>query len=472
MLPTNSNGPQQLQPRHAEKNTDVTPFPARLTGYATGLAAVAAVAAAALALRGPRPDLAAVVLFGGLVVFAEHRSVVAPGNVLVSASLMVGMAAVVVFAEDGSLLGPLLVGVASGIYVPHFRRESWGWMPFNAGLMALSYLAAGGVYQALPEPLTGSLPAALVAAVIAAVAYMTVDVAIIVVSYLIEGDRSLRAVLADVTAPAAHAIPFALVGVFLGRMYLDLGPWVLALFVVPVLVAREMFQGYLDVRAANEDTLKVLIRALEAKDRYTAGHSERVARYARYIGEEFHFTPWRLERLRIAALCHDIGKLVVPNHLLNKPGRLTEDEFRRVRLHESVTVEMLSLVDFLAPVARTTTGAATRYQPDDPSHPIEPYAIAVADAFDAMTSTRSYRRALEQDVAFQELRDKAGVQFHPDCVEALIRAIERRGERHGAGQAEDDIADFVVPPPLAGPGSAGLGDLADEDEAALGGAAS
>jgi hypothetical protein len=447
----------------------VTPFPARLAGYATGLSALAATAAVVLALRGPTPDLGAVVLLGGLVVFAEHRAVIAPGNVLVSASLMVGMAAVVVFTHDGSLLGPLLVGVASGIYVPHFRRASWGWMPFNASLMALSYLAAGGVYAALPDSLTGSLPAALAAAVIAAVAYMTVDVTIIVLSYVIEGERAFRSVLADVAAPALHAIPFALLGVFLGRMYLELGPWVVVLFVVPVLVAREMFQSYLDVRAANEDTLKVLIRALEAKDRYTAGHSERVARYARYIGEEFRFTPWRLERLRIAALCHDIGKLVVPNHLLNKPGRLTEEEFRRVKLHESVTVEMLSIIDFLAPIAPTTTGAASQYQPDDPSHPIEPYAISVADAFDAMTSTRSYRRALDQDVAFGELRDKAGTQFHPECVEALIRAIERRGERHGAGQVEDDVAEFTVLPPRVGVGSAGLGDLADSDEAAVGG---
>src|SRR5467141_1643609 len=71
----------------------------------------------------------------------------------------------------------------------------------------------------------------------------------------------------------------------------------------------------------------MLIRALEAKDRYTSGDSERVAEYAAYIGEELNFMPARLERLRFAALMHDIGKLVVPNQLLNKPGRLTPEEF-------------------------------------------------------------------------------------------------------------------------------------------------
>jgi HD-GYP domain-containing protein (c-di-GMP phosphodiesterase class II) len=87
----------------------------------------------------------------------------------------------------------------------------------------------------------------------------------------------------------------------------------------------------------------------------------------------------------------------------------------------------------------------------------------VADAFDAMTSTRSYRRALSQDVAFEELRKNAGTQFDPECVEALIRAIESRHERYGLGH-EVDAHDFAVPPPVTGVGSAGLGDLSPAAE--------
>ena len=178
----------------------------------------------------------------------------------------------------------------------------------------------------------------------------------------------------------------------------------------------------------------MLVRALEAKDRYTAGHAERVANYARLIGEELRFTPARLERLRFAALMHDIGKLVVPNHLLNKPGKLTAEEFARVRMHEAVSAEMLSHIDFLAPVAQSSLSEHTVYQPDDAKHPIEPYIVMVADAYDAMTSTRSYRQALPPDVAIAELRDKAGSQFHPECADALIRALERDG--HEARPAE------------------------------------
>jgi len=152
--------------------------------------------------------------------------------------------------------------------------------------------------------------------------------------------------------------------------------------------------------------------------------------------------------------------LVVPNQLLNKPGRLTPDEFAKVRVHEQVSVQMLSHIDFLRPIAAASDSAHTRFDPDNPDHPIEPYIVMIADAYDAMTSTRAYRKALTQDVAFSELRDKAGIQFHPACVEALIHAVEKRGEKHGAGyegHAEFDNA------PVAGLGSAGLGDLLENE---------
>jgi HD-GYP domain-containing protein (c-di-GMP phosphodiesterase class II) len=239
-------------------------------------------------------------------------------------------------------------------------------------------------------------------------------------------------------------------------LYLSIGAAAVLMLIVPMFIAREVFASYMRIKESHEETVGMLIRALEAKDRYTSGHSERVATYARYIGEELNFMPARLERLRFAALMHDIGKLVVPNQLLNKPGRLTPEEFEKVRIHEKVSVQMLSHIDFLRPIAGSGHSDNTRFDPDDPDHPIEPYIVMIADAYDAMTSTRSYRKALSQETAFQELRDKAGIQFHPDCVDALIQAIEKRGERHGAGYEQN--AQFDGAPDM-GVGSAGLGDL-------------
>ena len=128
---------------------------------------------------------------------------------------------------------------------------------------------------------------------------------------------------------------------------------------------------------------------------------------------------------------------------------------------------MLSHIDFLRPIAPNTHGDAMHFDPDNPDHPIEPYIVMIADAYDAMTCTRSYRKALPQHVAFQELREKAGIQFHPQCVEVLIAALEKRDEHHGAGfENQTEFADA----PDGGLGSAGLGDFASDGETEAAGA--
>ena len=416
-----------------------------------------------MGLTEPAPALLPLVLFGALEVFSEHRAVTLPGGMRASAGFMLEMAAIVVFAEQGSILGALMVGVSSAVYLPHFRTHRRGWVPFNAGIIGLSTVAAAAIYNGAPQSVTDRMPLAIVAAIPPTIAFVAVNWSLVAASFLIERTRTLREMVGDLGPAWGQQLPFALLGLFIGRLYLDVGPAVVLLLVVPVLVAREMFASYLRVKEANEATVRVLIQALEAKDRYTAGHAERVATFARYVGEEMRFMPGRLDRLRFAALMHDIGKLVVPNHLLNKPGKLTAEEFARVRAHEHVSVQMLSRIDFLAPLA--ASAGDHRDIGDDDHRPIETHIVAVADAFDAMTSTRSYRKALSQEIAFDELRDKSGTQFHPDCVEKLIAGIERRGESYGRG-FEAVEHEWSVAPPEAGVGSAGLGDLAPGTEVA------
>jgi hypothetical protein len=368
----------------------------------------------------------------------------------------------VVFAAGHSLVGAALIGSLTELRVMDLRRERLGWLPFNAALSFLAYLAAAGTLLVSQASALTSTPLAVLAMVPAALAYIVVAWALIVLSYLCEGTRKPREVLAELLPAGIEILPFAVLGFLVGRLYLILGWGVLLLIFVPILIAREMFRSYTKVAEAHDETVQMLIRALERKDHYTAGHAERVAKYAGYIGQEMSLSPWRKERLHYAALMHDIGKLVVPNQILNKPGRLTEEEFARMRLHEKVAVQMLSHIDFLRPVANSGHSDQMRFNADDPDHPIEPYMVMIADAYDAMTSTRSYRKALTQAVAFQELRDKSGIPFHPECVEALIRALDKRGEVHGAGYEAE--VEFEAAPEV-GVGSAGLGDLAEAREA-------
>jgi len=434
----------------------MSPFPRQLAWFTVSIFSAAAAAALILLAREGAPPLAELILFAMLVAFTAHLPVGLPGGVSVSPGLLVCMAALVVFVSKGSLLGAAAVGSLSLVHVNDFRRDRWGWIPFNVGLSFLSFLAAAAVLALTRAAEISVTPFAVLAMVPSAVAYLVVACTLITFSYLCEGTRQPREVLEGLVPIGIEIFPFAVLGFLVGRLYLELGAGALVLIFVPILIGREVFRSYMRITEARDETVHMLIRALESKDRYTAGHVERVAKYAGYVGEEMNLSPARRERLHYAALMHDIGKLVVPNQILNKPGKLTEEEFGRLRAHETVAVQMLGHIDFLRPVADSGHSDNTKFDADDPDRPIEPYIIMVADAYDAMTSTRSYRKALRQEVAFQELRDKSGTQFHPECTAALIRAIEKRGEKHGAGH-EEDVAHANAP--IVGVGSAGLGDL-------------
>jgi hypothetical protein len=434
-----------------------------LSGPAFALGASALALAGVFALTTPAPEWGVVLLFGALYAFAENIDLDVPSGAALSGGFVVVVAAMVVFATSGTPLGAVLVGLCGGLYLPLIRVRAWAKVAYNAAMYALAMGVGTLALLALPTDWLESIPLLLFGAVLAAFAAFAVDT--VAVSYAMARlhRRPARDVLLTLSAWQLHVFPFALLGAALGRLALDLGIVALVLTVTPILVGRAAFAAHLHYREATDAALLVLVQALEAKDRYTAGHAERVAAYARYIGEHLGLHGHSLERLRRAALMHDIGKLVVPNHLLNKPGPLTAVEYERVRQHEDVTVALLSRIDFLAPVAPIALGVYAPWDDDHRPDAVARHIVAVADAYDAMTSTRAYRRALSQEVAFAEMRAQAGRQFHPTCVEALISALEQRGLHHGAGHESAEAArDWDVMPPVAGPGSAGLGHLADE----------
>jgi HD-GYP domain-containing protein (c-di-GMP phosphodiesterase class II) len=433
------------------------------TLYCALLGIVAVTVAIVLARRGPTLDVGAVLLLGGLFALSENQTVELPGEADASAGFMLAMAAIVVFNAQDSLLGPLLVGMFGGLHLGQIRARDWRKVVFNSANYGLATLAAAMVFDALAPANVHEPGALLLLAIPSALAFAVVDVGLYSVAIFLE-TRELPATMRTLVAVLGQMLPFALLGVFLGLLYVDNGAVLVPLFIVPMLVARQAFASYLEIRESQEAAVRTLIGALEAKDPYTAGHAERVARFAQYIGQELSMSPSRLERLRFAALMHDVGKLVVPNHLLNKKGKLTAEEFALVRMHEDVSVEILTRIDFLAPVAPSATSEAAEFAPvaDERGQPIEPHIVAVADAFDAMTSTRSYRKALPQDVAFSELRKNSGKQFHPRVVDALIASIERRHEVHG--RDHEDVVHHLDAPEV-GTGSAGLGDLLAEERA-------
>ncbi|MCX7624584.1 MAG: HD-GYP domain-containing protein [Thermomicrobium sp.] len=197
-------------------------------------------------------------------------------------------------------------------------------------------------------------------------------------------------------------------------------------------------RGYTEVVAA-------LAAAVEAKDIYTKGHSVRVAHLAALIARELGLPPERERILYQAGILHDIGKIAIPDAVLQKPGRLTAEEFALVREHPVRSWEIARHVRSFAPMLPAIRWHHERLDgsgyPDGlrgEEIPLDARILVVADVFDALTSVRPYRAALSVTEALEFLRQEAGSRLDPQCVAALERIVERFGPAmvHGLASAE------------------------------------
>jgi putative nucleotidyltransferase with HDIG domain len=185
-----------------------------------------------------------------------------------------------------------------------------------------------------------------------------------------------------------------------------------------------------ETEAAYTGAIRALATALDARDPYTAGHSERVSVLSVAIGRSLGLPPDDLEVLRLGALLHDIGKIGVPDGILRKPGPLTDEEFASIREHPALGARILRSVPFLAP--HIPIVELHHERPDGRGYPLGlrgddiPLAariVHVADAYDAITSARAYRGPRPRSAALDELWRAAGTEFHAEVVEALASAL-------------------------------------------------
>jgi putative nucleotidyltransferase with HDIG domain len=185
-----------------------------------------------------------------------------------------------------------------------------------------------------------------------------------------------------------------------------------------------------ELEGAFATTLGVISDAVELQDSYTAAHAQEVTDLAVRVGERMGVSGPQLDRLRYGALLHDVGKIGVPGELLRKAGPLTPAEREVMNQHTVIGARMLERIPFLAPVAPLVRSAHERHDgkgyPDGLAGdeiPRGAMIISTCDAFHAMTSDRSYRRAMDREAAIQELRDNAGTQFEAEVVDALIAEL-------------------------------------------------
>jgi len=218
-------------------------------------------------------------------------------------------------------------------------------------------------------------------------------------------------------------------------LYVELQFIGLAIIVFPLFLARQLYQMNLQLQEELEEKLELMVKAMEARDPYTSGHSRRVAEYAMAIARELKLSATQLDAIKRAALLHDVGKIYEEfAPLLRKEGRLTPEERIVMRSHVVRSAQLVATAARLrGPVEAIIRHHHENFDgsgyPDGIANyqiPIGARIIMVADTLDAMTTDRPYRKALTLATAIEELEKYAGRQFDPDLVRLVSRSASIR----------------------------------------------
>ncbi len=408
------------------------------------VAAVAVGGAAAMALSSVfRPFaidgtwLVTLLILGLLSVILREPDV--GSKVTFSFLSIIVIASVVLIGPVGSaLVGALSMGLERG------RRPLTARI-FNAGMFALQGVVGGTVYVVLnglsQDPLKAPTgPGYLLLHVglplmAADVAQMLVNALLLsVVVRLSSGVPPRRFLVQIVTNSGVAYIGYGFIGFLFVILWVpaDVGPFSALLILAPLMVARWAFVQFGEEQRAHERALSALVTAVETKDPYAAGHSARIAQLADWMAEPLSMGAQEAQALRFAAMLHDVGKVGVPTRILRSRLRLDQDDLELLSRHADYGTELVRDIEFLAQSRDAIRHHHERWDgrgyPDGLARDAIPLAsrvIAVADAFDALTTARPERPALSSAEAVGELERRMGREFDPAVVGALVTALER-----------------------------------------------
>jgi len=448
--------------------------------YQTALATATAVFALVLVVTGASVGNPWTVAFLALTAAVAERS-----RVRLSANTEASISLVpTVFAAG--LFGPLaamIVAAASFLsdFPPLLERDrrvqafergnpylKWGVYTCTRTLGG----AVAGIAAAAAADLTGAGTAHVVVGVVtAAFIAEPLDVGFVLVTMRVRGLRPSEGLRALAPVMLASVPLYAPVVAVVGVAYTQLSPWTLPLFLVPALAAQRLYALYQQQREltdglmmanerlehANLSFATALVATLDARDRYTAGHSTSVAAYAQDIARRLGLDETQQQIVHLAGLVHDIGKIGLPAGLLEKPGALTLEERRQMEQHPVIGEGILAKVDTYSEIAAAVRHHHERVDgqgyPDGLAGddiPLLARIIAVADAYDAMTSDRPYRDAMPSRVARLRLAQAVDSQFDTTVVAAFEAILSAAPEQYRLGRhaATATLAGAALAPPL------------------------
>lgn len=376
----------------------------------------------------------AIIFFLAISAFAEYIPVDLPVSGAVSIGFPIDFVLILVYGPAFAILITAL-GALIGEIIE--RKVSWYKIIFNASQFALSAGIAGIVYQELGGVIgTTNLTSYIIPALICALTYYFINSFLFVmVIHLAQGISLWSIWKTQLKGIIATYIALAPIGFMMAMVYVTIGIWGIILFFFPLILARRSFELYTKMRKVYLETIRALAAAIDAKDPYTKGHSERVSETSVALAQELNLSDRDIESIEYTALLHDIGKIGITDNILGKKSSLTNKEFDKIKEHTVMGAKIIEPVDFLKSSYKAIYHHHEKYDgkgyPDgikSEDIPILARIIAVADAYDAMGSDRPYRKKLNKDKILKELKDQSGKQFDPKVVKALISVLDKERE--------------------------------------------
>ncbi len=396
--------------------------------YFTSVLAVAALLAGGAWAQHPAPQLPVVIGALALLVLAEFAPVRLPGGGQMTAGTMVDLPVLL-------MIGPFwtaVVDVAAALLVQGlFQRRPLERITHNAAIYVLGCFGASAAFVATGGHI-GSIafPADALALAAGGLTFFAINSFCVSTAIgLTEGPSPWRIWQRNFLSGILHHLAFVALGMLGAVVWSRTGAAGLLLVALPVLVSRHAFQLSVELKSDLKDFVRTLTEVLEEVDPYTRHHSVRVSEYSVRLARGLRRPEREVEEIEYAALVHDLGK-IGPQHqyILQKPGALSHEEQRTLRAHPAAGAEIVAKVRTLRRVAEIVR--AHHERPDGQGYPfglrsedvpVGARILNVADAFDAMTSDRPYRRALPVEAALRELERGAGTQFAADVVHCLLR---------------------------------------------------
>lgn len=437
--------------RHGLTNFERADF--RMVAYCVGLAIAASGLVAWLIQTGQTfGNPWAVGALAVLGAIAERGRIRLSSNLELSISLLPTLFAAVVFGPAAAML------VAAASIGSDFRRPYMKWAVYTLSESITG--ATTGIVAAVAAGWSPNTAGSIALATIAgATAAQVLDTGFAAITVTLRGTGRPTEIIRTLAPVLAASVPFYTpIVALLAYAYLELSPWTLLLFLAPALAAQHLFGLYQNQREladnltlansqlekANLSFASALVATLDARDRYTAGHSAAVAVYSRDIAERMGLPPADQQTVHLAGLVHDIGKIGLPAGLLEKEGPLTLEERRIMQSHSEIGERILANVDDYGSIADIVRHHHERCDGygypdglDGEETPILSRIIAVADAYNAMTSDRPYREAMPSRVARMRLAQAVGSQFHTTVVAAFEAILATADDAYRLAKTPD-----------------------------------